>query len=149
MRVVVQRVKTASVTVAGRITGQINSGLLVLLGISPKDTDQDIAYLSDKIVNLRIFDDDQGLMNLSLLDVKGSILVVSQFTLYGDCRKGRRPSYSKAARPEQAKGLYEQFIQAVMGHDLPVANGEFQAMMEIHLINDGPVTLLLDSKKDF
>lgn len=149
MRAVVQRVKTASVTVKEQIIGRIDQGLLVFLGISPDDTSQDIAYLCDKIVNLRVFDDDQGLMNLSALDIGGSILVVSQFTLYGDCRKGRRPSYSKAARPKQAKELYEEFIRAVMAHDLPVASGEFQAMMDIHLINDGPVTLLLDSQKLF
>ncbi|OGR08432.1 MAG: D-tyrosyl-tRNA(Tyr) deacylase [Deltaproteobacteria bacterium RIFOXYD12_FULL_50_9] len=149
MRAVVQRVKNASVTVQGRSVGKIEKGLLVFLGISRQDTRQDVLSLAARIAHLRIFADDRDLMNLSVLEIGGAILVVSQFTLYGDCRKGRRPSYADAAAPELAKILYEDFIQAIKAFNIPVASGEFQAMMEVTLSNDGPVTLLLDSKKIF
>ncbi len=149
MRAVIQRVSKASVTVAGRETGAIGAGLLVLLGVHEADGPQDIVWLADKVVNLRIFDDEAGLMNRSLLDIGGAMLIVSQFTLLGDCRKGRRPSWSEAAPPEQAKQLYLDFIAAVQGHDIVTASGEFQAMMEVSLCNSGPVTILLDSQKKF
>lgn len=149
MRAVVQLVKECSVTVAGNETGAIDTGVLVLLGVSRDDTEKDAIYLADKIVNLRIFPDAEGKMNLSLLDINGEALIVSQFTLYGDCRKGRRPSYSKAAGPEKAEKLYSFFIKLVEGFGVRVGTGIFQAMMEVRLINDGPVTLLLDSRKTF
>ncbi len=149
MRAVVQLVSAAKVTVNNKTTGQIGAGLLVLLGVSQDDTEADAAYLADKIVHLRIFQDDQGLMNRSVAEVGGEILVVSQFTLFGDCRKGRRPSYSKAAPPDRAKRLYELFAGEVRKKGIPVAKGEFQAMMQVSLVNNGPVTLLLDSKKVF
>lgn len=147
MRAVIQRVSRASVTVAGRETGAIGAGLLVLLGVHEADGPQDIVWLADKIVHLRIFDDEAGLMNRSLLDTGGAMLIVSQFTLLGDCRKGRRPSWSEAAPPEQAKQLYLDFIAAAQGHGIVTASGEFQAMMEVSLCNSGPVTILLDSQK--
>jgi D-tyrosyl-tRNA(Tyr) deacylase len=149
MRAVVQRVSSASVTVAGRQTGSIGAGLLVLLGVHQEDTPKDSAWLAEKIVNLRIFEDEAGLMNRSLLDNGTAMLVVSQFTLLGDCRKGRRPSWSAAAPPELAKQLYLDFIETVKTYGIAVANGEFQAMMEVSLCNSGPVTLLLDSQKKF
>lgn len=149
MRAVVQLVSAAEVTVNNKAIGQIGAGLLVLLGVSQNDTEADAAYLADKIVHLRIFQDDQGLMNRSVAEVGGEILVVSQFTLFGDCRKGRRPSYSKAAPPDRAKRLYELFAGEVREKGIPVATGEFQAMMQVSLVNNGPVTLLLDSKKVF
>jgi D-tyrosyl-tRNA(Tyr) deacylase len=149
MRAVVQRVSQASVTVAGEVIGQIHRGLLVLLGVSVEDTTDDVHQLADKIIALRLFDDAAGKMNLSLAEVQGSLLVVSQFTLYGDCRKGRRPSYIQAAPPELAEQLYEMFIAAVGVHGIPVATGKFRADMQVALINDGPVTLLLDSRKLF
>ena len=149
MRAVVQRVSRAKVTVDGEITGEIGKGIVVLLGIGQDDTEKDIQYLSDKIVNLRIFEDENGKMNVSLLDVKGELLIVSQFTLYGDCRKGKRPSYDKAARPENAEVLYEDFVKACRRYDIRVETGKFQAMMMVEIHNDGPVTLLLDSKKEF
>ncbi len=149
MRAVIQRVKCASVQVDNSIIGSIDHGLLVLLGVHAIDTDRDVAWLADKTVNLRIFDDPDGKMNLSLLDTGGSLLVVSQFTLYGDCRKGRRPSWSQAGRPELAESLYTQFAAAVRRHGIPVQTGQFQAMMDVSLTNDGPVTLLLDSHKTF
>ncbi len=149
MRAVIQRVKCASVQVDKSIIGSIDHGLLVLLGVHAIDTDRDVAWLADKTVNLRIFDDPDGKMNLSLLDTGGSLLVVSQFTLYGDCRKGRRPSWSQAGRPELAEGLYTLFATAVRRHGIPVQTGQFQAMMDVSLTNDGPVTLLLDSHKTF
>lgn len=149
MRAVVQRVSQASVRVDGQICGAIGPGLLVLLGVGKNDSQQDAALLAEKIANLRIFDDEQGLMNLSLLEVQGEMLVVSQFTLFGDCRKGRRPSYSMAAPPAEAMHLYEQFIQEIRARHLPVATGKFQAMMEVTLANNGPVTLLLDTEKQF
>lgn len=148
MRAVVQLVSEAKVTVEGDSVGSIGEGLVVLLGVTADDTDKDIDYLVDKIANLRIFPDSEGKMNLSLLDIGGEVLVISQFTLFGDCRKGRRPSYSHAAPPKLAKHLYELFIDK-MKTLLPVASGTFQAMMRVHLINNGPVTILLDSRKNF
>jgi D-aminoacyl-tRNA deacylase len=147
MRAVLQRVKTASVSVAGTTVGAIGEGLLVLLGIGQQDTDGDVDYLITKTLNLRIFDDVRGLMNLSIIDTGGQVLVVSQFTLYGDCRKGRRPSFSAAAEPGHARRLYEHYIKGLKAEGLTVACGTFQAMMDVSLINDGPVTLLLDSSK--
>lgn len=149
MRAVVQRVKEAKVTVRGTTTGNITAGVLIFLGVTEEDGQRDASYLADKIVNLRIFPDEEDKMNLSLLDVQGAALIVSQFTLYGDCRKGRRPSYAKAAHPHKAEELYNLFIKTVAEHDITVATGLFQAMMDVQLINDGPVTLLLDSNKDF
>lgn len=148
MRAVVQRVKRASVEVEGRVTGSIGHGLLVFLGIEEPDTAEDVKYICDKIANLRIFEDEEGKMNRSVLDMGGAVLLVSQFTLYGDARHGRRPSFSKAARPETAIPLYEQAIIALR-EQMTVETGEFQAMMEVSLINDGPVTILLDSKRMF
>jgi len=149
MRAVIQRVSTASVTVAGKQTGAIGAGLLVLLGVHKEDGPQDTAWLAEKTVNLRIFEDEAGLMNRSLMDTGGAMLIVSQFTLLGDCRKGRRPSWSEAAPPEQAKQLYLDFIAAVQAYGIVTASGEFQAMMEVSLCNSGPVTVLLDSHKKF
>ena len=149
MRAVVQLVKKASVTVKGSVISEIGPGLLVLLGIQKYDMAGDAKILAEKIAHLRIFPDGDRLMNLSLLDVGGEMLVVSQFTLYGDCRKGRRPSYSNAASPGQAEELYETFIQETEKIGVPVASGRFQAMMDVELINQGTVTLLLDSAKSF
>ena len=149
MRAVVQLVKEGSVKVAGKVTGSIGKGVVILLGVTHDDTEKDAAYLAEKIVNLRIFPDQEGKMNLSLLDTHGEALIVSQFTLYGDCRKGRRPGYSKAAGPEKADQLYNFFIEQVSNFGVDVGTGIFQAMMEVSLINDGPVTLLLDSAKEF
>ena len=145
MRAVVQRVSQARVDVAGETVGAIERGLLVLLGVQTPDTEHDADYLAAKIVSLRIFNDAQGKMNLDLQDVQGGVLVVSQFTLYGDARKGRRPSFVQAAPPEQAERLYEYFLDATARHGVPVAHGVFGAYMQVHLVNDGPVTLLLDS----
>ena len=149
MRAVIQRVSRAEVKVEGKTTGAIKCGLVVLLGVHKGDTDRDVIWLSDKIVHLRIFDDRQGKMNLSLLETCGEMLVVSQFTLLGDCRKGRRPSWSRAARPTLAKTFYLDFISRVREHGVSVQTGKFQTMMEVNLTNDGPVTLLLDSHKQF
>jgi len=149
MRAVIQRVERAEVRVNGRTVGAIGAGMLVLLGIGKEDTPEAAESLADKIVNLRIFDDQQGRMNRSLLEIKGSLLCVSQFTLYGDCRKGRRPSYDQAARPEMASRLYEAFVASVRVRGITVETGQFQAMMEVELVNDGPVTLLLDSDRAF
>ncbi len=150
MRAVVQRVKRAQVRVDGEITGKIEKGLLVLLGVGKDDTQKDLEYLGDKIPGLRIFEDDEGKMNLSVLDVGGSILAVSQFTLFGDCRNGRRPGYSEAARPEEAVVFYKEFMDYIRNkYKIPVEAGVFQAHMEVDFINDGPVTLLLDSRKTF
>ena len=148
MRAVVQRVKRASVTVEGNVTGSIEKGLLVFLGIEETDTLEDVKYICDKVANLRIFEDEQGKMNRSVLDEGGSVLLVSQFTLYGDARNGRRPSFSKASRPEHALPLYENAVR-LLKDTVPVETGEFQAMMEVSLLNDGPVTILLESKRLF
>jgi len=149
MRAVVQRVKESRVEVKGERVGEIGPGLLILLGIGQDDSEKDCNYLADKIANLRIFPDTGGFMNLSLMDTGGAALVVSQFTLWGDCRKGRRPSFTKAARPEKASGLYECFIGLLAEKGIQVATGRFQEMMDVFLINDGPVTLMLDSAKTF
>lgn len=149
MRACVQRVASANVTVDGERVGAIERGVLVLLGVSRDDVEEDARYLADKIVSLRIFDDSEGKMNLALGDVQGAMLVVSQFTLWGDCRKGRRPSYLEAAAPEMAERLYESFIGAVGAQGIPIATGRFRADMRVTLVNDGPVTLLLDSRKSF
>lgn len=149
MRGVVQRVKRAGVTVDGELVGRIDKGLLVFLGVGNEDDEKDIQYLADKIINLRIFEDSNGKMNESLLDQKGELLIVSQFTLYGDCRKGKRPSFDKAAKPKDAEMLYERFVEYCKGFGIKVETGKFQAMMDVELINDGPVTILLDSKKEF
>lgn len=147
MRAVIQRVKSAKVCVDGQVVGEIGRGLLVLLGIKKGDGEKDLSFLALKIPDLRIFEDDTGKFNLSLREIQGEILVVSQFTLYGDCRKGRRPSFTEAEDPILAKQLYKRFISLLKEQRLPVQTGEFQAKMEVHLINDGPVTLLLDSKQ--
>ena len=149
MRAVVQRVSRARVTVDGRMTGEIGPGLMILLGVGREDTSAVAASMAEKVINLRIFEDDQGKMNRSLLDVKGAALVVSQFTLYGDARGQRRPSFISAAPPEKAKALYEEFTQAMQGLGVSVATGIFQAMMSVELVNEGPVTILLDSDKTF
>jgi D-aminoacyl-tRNA deacylase len=147
VRVVLQRVKTARVDVAGETVGSIGVGIAILLGVTQSDNQEDAKYLADKVVQLRIFSDEAGRMNRSLLDAGGSLLVVSQFTLYGDCRKGRRPSFDHAAPPEQARALYEYFIQHLRSSNIAVQTGVFQAEMELHLINDGPVTFILDSNR--
>lgn len=149
MRAVVQRVSRAKVTVAGEITGEIGQGLLVLLGVGRADTEAGADYLADKIVGLRIFEDDAGKMNRSLAEVGGAVLAVSQFTLYGDVRKGKRPSFDDAARPEMARTLYERFVGRVRESGVRCETGRFQEMMEVELVNDGPVTILLDSEKVF
>ena len=149
MRAVVQRVSSSKVTVDDRITGEISKGLLVLLGVTHEDTSKDVDYMIDKILNLRIFEDENEKMNLSLKDVNGELLVVSQFTLYGDCRKGKRPSFSNAARPDLATTLYEEFIEKAKVQEVVVGTGEFGAHMMVDLTNDGPVTILLESNKSF
>lgn len=149
MRAVIQRVASASVTVGGEIVGQIGKGFLVLLGVSEADSQNDVVYLAQKVVGLRVFEDSDGKMNLSLQEIAGSMLVVSQFTLLGDCRKGRRPSFVAAARPESANRLYESFVAEVRGQGVLVETGRFQQHMNVALVNDGPVTLLLDSGKLF
>lgn len=145
MRCVVQRVSRAQVTVKETQVGAIGKGLVVLLGIHNTDTEKEVRWMADKIAGLRIFEDKKGLMNLSLLDIGGEMLIVSQFTLYGDCRKGRRPGYSTAARPEIAEPLYDLFVRRVHEKGIKAATGRFKAMMQVELINDGPVTLLVDS----
>ena len=149
MRAVVQRVEQASVRVNGQVVGEIGCGLLVLLGISKSDRESDADYLVDKIIGLRIFEDEQGKMNRSVGEVSGAILMVSQFTLYGDVRRGKRPSFDEAARPEEARRLYEYAVKKIRDAGLRCETGEFQAMMKVSLINDGPVTILLDSEKKF
>ena len=148
MRAVIQRVKSAQVSVDGRVSGKIGKGLLVFLGVGKGDGETDLSFLSSKIPGLRIFEDASGKFNLSLKETGGQILVVSQFTLYGDCRRGRRPSFTEAEEPTAAKHLYEQFISKLREQDVSVETGEFQAKMEVHLVNDGPVTLLLDSRQE-
>jgi D-aminoacyl-tRNA deacylase len=149
MRAVVQRVSRAKVTVAGEITGEIGRGMLVLLGVGHEDTEAGAEYLADKIVGLRIFEDDAGKMNRSVAEVGGAVLAVSQFTLYGDVRKGKRPSFDDAARPEVARTLYERFVGRVRESGVRCETGRFQEMMDVELVNDGPVTILLDSEKTF
>ncbi len=145
MRIIVQRSKEASVTVEDKVVGKIKHGLVLLVGVTHEDTDEDVAYLADKIVHLRIFEDENDKMNLSLLDVGGSILSVSQFTLYGDCRKGRRPNFMAAAKPDYALGIYEHFNELLKQKGVHVETGIFGAMMNVSLNNDGPVTLILES----
>jgi len=145
MRAVVQRVKRAAVRVDGDVVGSIGPGLLVLVGFGRTDADKDLQNAAEKIVNLRVFGDEHGKMNRSLLETGGQVLCVSQFTLYGDCRKGRRPSYDQAAGPDTAHRLYDNFVKVLRSFGIVVATGQFQAMMEVELVNDGPVTLLLDS----
>jgi D-aminoacyl-tRNA deacylase len=147
MRAVVQRVSSARVLVDHNVVGQIDRGMLVLLGVATGDTEQDALYLKEKILKLRIFDDEDGKMNLSLIDIAGEVLVVSQFTLYGDTRRGRRPSFIKAAPPTDADRLYRFFVSSVRSEISGVQTGTFQAMMDVELINDGPVTIMLDSEK--
>jgi D-aminoacyl-tRNA deacylase len=149
MRAVLQRVSQARVTVEGRVTGEIGHGLMILLGVGKQDSSAVAASLAEKVANLRIFEDQQQKMNLSLLDVKGAALVVSQFTLYGDARGQRRPSFISAAPPDVAKQLYEEFCEALRKLGITVATGIFQAMMSVELVNEGPVTILLDSEKTF
>ncbi|MEH6956356.1 D-aminoacyl-tRNA deacylase [Neobacillus drentensis] len=148
MRVVVQRSKAASVTVGGEVTGQISKGFVLLVGVTHADKEEDAVYLADKIANLRIFEDENEKMNLSLFDVGGEILSVSQFTLYGDCRKGRRPNFMDAARPDQAVQLYDFFNSLLREKGIRVETGIFGAMMDVELINDGPVTLIVESKAE-
>ncbi len=147
MKVVLQRAKHASVTVAGQTIGKIDQGVVLLVGITHSDTEEDAVYLANKIANLRIFEDEQGKLNDSLLELEGEVLSVSQFTLYGDCRKGRRPSFTQAAKPDKAKVLYERFNELLRENGLTVETGEFGAMMDVQLTNDGPVTLILDTEQ--
>lgn len=149
MRAVVQRVSRAQVTASGEVTGKIGRGLLVLLGVAGTDTERDADYLAAKIAGLRIFEDDNGKMNLATAEVGGRVMVVSQFTLYGDVRRGKRPSFDAAAPPEHARRLYEYFVERIRASGLPCETGRFQEMMQVELVNDGPVTILLDSSKAF
>ncbi|WP_313164171.1 D-aminoacyl-tRNA deacylase [Sedimentibacter sp.] len=149
MRAVVQRVKRANVTVDNKVIGEINHGILLLLGVEGDDDEKDLEYMCDKVPNLRIFEDENGKMNKSLLDVGGSILVISQFTLLGDARKGRRPSFTEAAQPDKAIPMYTKFISSMKEKNIFTQEGEFGADMQVELVNDGPVTILLDSKKGF
>jgi D-tyrosyl-tRNA(Tyr) deacylase len=149
MRAVLQRVTRASVRVGGEAVGEIGAGLVVLLGVARDDSEEDARYLVEKIANLRLFDDAEGRMNLSVAEARGALLVVSQFTLYGDARRGRRPSWAEAAPPAEAERLYELFVAGARGAGLVVETGSFRTMMEVELVNDGPVTILLDSRKLF
>jgi D-aminoacyl-tRNA deacylase len=149
MRAVVQRVSRSRVTVSSEITGEIKAGLLVLLGVATADTEADADYLADKITGLRIFEDDQGKMNRSVIDIGGSLLVVSQFTLFGDVRRGKRPSFDDAAPPQRAREIYEYFVTRIRAVGLRCETGRFQEMMQVELVNEGPVTILLDSTKLF
>lgn len=146
MKVVLQRSRQAKVEVNGEVVGEIDKGFVLLVGITHDDKEEDAKYLADKIAHLRVFEDEEGKMNRSILDEKGSILSISQFTLYGDTKKGRRPNFMNAAKPDYAKALYDQFNEFLQKHELLVQTGIFGAMMDVHLINDGPVTLILDSK---
>ena len=145
MRLVIQRVREARVTVNDSVTGSIRTGLLVFLGVFRTDTVEDAEYLTGKLLGLRIFPDEDGKMNRNVQEAGGSLLIVSQFTLYGDCRKGRRPSFDQAAPPDQAQDLYNYFVESAKRGPVPVGTGVFQAMMEVHIVNDGPVTILIDS----
>jgi D-tyrosyl-tRNA(Tyr) deacylase len=147
MKAVIQRVKSAQVDVDGRSTGKIGAGLLVFIGIGKGDNESDVSFMVSKIPELRIFEDASGKFNLSLKEINGEMLIVSQFTLYGDCKKGRRPSFTEAEEPTTAKFLYERLINRLREQGIPFQTGEFQAKMEVHLVNDGPVTLLLDSRR--
>jgi D-tyrosyl-tRNA(Tyr) deacylase len=147
MKAVIQRVKSAEVYVDGRLSGKIGNGLLVFVGVGKGDDENDVSYLVSKLPDLRIFEDTSGKFNLSLKELNGEMLIVSQFTLYGDCKKGRRPSFTEAEEPTAAKILYERLINRIREQGISVQTGEFQAKMEVHLVNDGPVTLLLDSRK--
>lgn len=147
MRAVVQRVLSGSVTVDNETVGSIGKGFVVLLGVSEKDTAEDVSYMADKVANLRIFEDSEGKMNLSLLDINGELLVVSQFTLYGDCRKGRRPNFMSAAKPEKAEALYNEFVKKCRDMGIKTETGTFQADMKVNILNDGPVTVIVDSEK--
>lgn len=149
MRAVVQRVRESRVEVKGRKVGAIGQGLLILLGVGEGDSERDCEYMASKIAHLRLFPDEKGFMNLSLKEIGGAALVVSQFTLWGDCRKGRRPSFAHAADPEKAKELYELFIRLLAEEEIPVSCGRFREMMDVYLVNDGPVTLMIDSSKLF
>jgi D-aminoacyl-tRNA deacylase len=149
MRAVVQRVSRAEVRTEGRIVSSIGKGYLILLAVGQSDREADAVYLADKILNLRVFEDDQGKMNLSVRDVQGYLLVVSQFTLYGDCRRGNRPSFTEAAPAEQANHLYQVFLDRLRASGVPVSSGNFRTLMEVNLVNQGPVTILLDSQKIF
>jgi D-aminoacyl-tRNA deacylase len=149
MRAVVQRVSRASVKVNGELTGEIGAGLLVLLGVAQDDTESDANYLAEKVAGLRIFEDGDGKMNRSVINVGGAVLAVSQFTLFGDVRKGKRPSFDAAARPERARELYERFVACIRKLELRCETGRFQETMEVELVNEGPVTILLDSRKQF
>ena len=149
MRTVIQRVSRAQVSIENTIVGSIGRGLVVFVGIAAEDSKKDLRWIAEKIVNLRIFEDDAGKMNTSLTDIEGEVLIISQFTLYGDCRKGRRPGFSGAAPPLIAEPYYQQFVEEVRSKGVQVATGTFQADMQVELINDGPVTLLLDSEKKF
>lgn len=147
MRAVLQRVTNAEVKVDGEIIGSIGKGILIFLGVSDDDTEKDLQYIADKMINLRIFEDENGKMNLSVHDIQGELLIVSQFTLYGDCRKGRRPSFDKAGKPDFANDMYEKFIKYCSDSGLKTEHGEFGADMKVSLLNDGPVTIMLDSTK--
>ncbi|MER3446924.1 MAG: D-tyrosyl-tRNA(Tyr) deacylase [Candidatus Dadabacteria bacterium] len=149
MRTVVQRVKEARVEVEGELVGKIGEGILLLLGVKKDDTEDDVRYLAEKVLGLRIFEDELGKMNLSILDVQGEVLVISQFTLYADCRKGRRPSFDEVAPPDMAEGLYRLFVAEIKKSGINVQTGKFRAVMDIHLVNSGPVTILLDSRRLF
>jgi D-tyrosyl-tRNA(Tyr) deacylase len=149
MRAVVQKVTRARVTVAGEVVGEIGQGFVVLLGVAREDTPEAADYMAEKVAGLRVFADDAGKMNRSLQDVGGAVLAVSQFTLYGDVRRGRRPGFDRAARPEQAEPLYQRFVAALRARGIQVETGRFQTHMEVELVNDGPVTILIDSEKQF